>query len=401
MDSSSSSSATMATTGAVAALAVYMGVVQLLRFRRIWWMKRSLASKADAGEVFRQMAHLEFPFMVGKSLEFALFSTYAVPSISGLLHKTGEFRKHVGKRYDDTDLILREYYENGTDTNRSTTAMARTNAIHGIYAKEISNADMLFTLSLFVTEPAVWINRRGPCLLFGWRRCTDFEKEVLLIQMGEMGKSMGIKGVEAWKTWEDAYAFQTAYAEEHFRFASSNSAIAGVTVDLFVSPLPKPFQDAARWCVYALIEPPLLKAFGFPQAPLLLQWFLKATFLLRAAVIRFLMPPRPDFLDVRRTSPSDDAKENSADVLLKPNFCPFQDAQLGCLFYKNGYKIGELGTAVCPPGRLDEGLPSYTGSGGGGSGSVICKADGSPLELFPTPSDNGENNVGQETKKSA
>lgn len=37
--------------------------------------------------------------------------------------------------------------------------MGRLNAIHSIYAKEISNADMLFTLSLFITAPVEWINR--------------------------------------------------------------------------------------------------------------------------------------------------------------------------------------------------------------------------------------------------
>lgn len=69
-------------------------------------------------------------------------------------------------RYDQTDLILREYYESGTDSDRGSTAMARMNAIHGMYGKEISNADMLFTLSLFVTEPARWIDRQvasRPC----------------------------------------------------------------------------------------------------------------------------------------------------------------------------------------------------------------------------------------------
>ena len=64
------------------------------------------------------------------------------------------------ERYDDTDLLLREYSENSPDTARSKDAIDRVNAIHGMYAKQISNADMLFTLSLFITEPAVWIDRR-------------------------------------------------------------------------------------------------------------------------------------------------------------------------------------------------------------------------------------------------
>lgn len=55
--------------------------------------------------------------------------------------------------------MLREYHESGMDSDRSKTAMARLNFIHGTYSKEISNADMLFTLSLFICEPAKWIDR--------------------------------------------------------------------------------------------------------------------------------------------------------------------------------------------------------------------------------------------------
>lgn len=71
----------------------------------------------------------------------------------------GPVNGSVKKRYDDTDLILREYSENHPESARTMTAVARMNAIHGMYSKEISNSDMLFTLSLFITEPAKWIDR--------------------------------------------------------------------------------------------------------------------------------------------------------------------------------------------------------------------------------------------------
>lgn len=54
--------------------------------------------KADPSAVHRDFFMLEFPFMVNKALEFALFRTYGVPSISKLLRKTGKFNKCVGKR---------------------------------------------------------------------------------------------------------------------------------------------------------------------------------------------------------------------------------------------------------------------------------------------------------------
>lgn len=55
--------------------------------------------------------------------------------------------------------MLREHYERGTEGDRSNAAVKRLNAIHGMYEKEISNADMLFTLAQFVTAPATWIDR--------------------------------------------------------------------------------------------------------------------------------------------------------------------------------------------------------------------------------------------------
>ena len=55
----------------------------------------------------------EFPFDTTRSLEFALFRTFAAPSVSALLAQTGEFPQRAQKRYDDTDLILSEIIEHG------------------------------------------------------------------------------------------------------------------------------------------------------------------------------------------------------------------------------------------------------------------------------------------------
>lgn len=75
-------------------------------------------------------------------------------------------------RYDDTDLILREYWEDGVGGDRSEAAIGRLNAVHGMYEKEISNADMLFTLAQFATAPAIWIDRSedAAALLFARNR---------------------------------------------------------------------------------------------------------------------------------------------------------------------------------------------------------------------------------------
>ena len=70
---------------------------------------------ADYHEIYRQLATLEFRWDIYQALSFALFRTYAVPSIGQLLHSTGEFTARVQKRYDDTVLILDAVLEYGFD----------------------------------------------------------------------------------------------------------------------------------------------------------------------------------------------------------------------------------------------------------------------------------------------
>jgi hypothetical protein len=101
----------------------------------------------------------EFAWDIEKALEFALFGTYAVPSISGLLAPTGEFRDRTRKRYDDTELLLSEIAENGQESAWGRAAIARMNEMHGRF--RISNDDMLYVLSAFVVEPKRWIDRFG------------------------------------------------------------------------------------------------------------------------------------------------------------------------------------------------------------------------------------------------
>ena len=150
----------------------------------------------DAERDFERIAFLlsayEFPWDIERSLEFALFRTYAVPSISGLLARTGEFERRPRKRYDDTELILSEILENGLDSPRGRAALARMNAMHGRFA--IANADMLYVLSTFLFEPIRWLER------FGWRTLTDHEKQASLNYYRELGRAHGHPAASL-KTW--------------------------------------------------------------------------------------------------------------------------------------------------------------------------------------------------------
>ena len=72
---------------------------------------RTLDPEADHQRIVFLTTCYEFPFDTTRALEFALFRTYCVPSISSLLDRTGEFRNRPEKRYDDTDIIISELIE--------------------------------------------------------------------------------------------------------------------------------------------------------------------------------------------------------------------------------------------------------------------------------------------------
>jgi hypothetical protein len=73
---------------------------------------------ADHQRIVHLSTCYDFPFDTTRALEFALFRTFAVPAISALLDRTGEFAARAQKRYDDTDLIVSELLEWGYDTDR-------------------------------------------------------------------------------------------------------------------------------------------------------------------------------------------------------------------------------------------------------------------------------------------
>lgn len=73
---------------------------------------------------------------------------------------------------------------------RALKALARMNYIHGGYQKagKISQDDLLYTLSLFITEPITWVGK------YEWRAMTDMEKCAIGAFWKSIGDAMGIVG---------------------------------------------------------------------------------------------------------------------------------------------------------------------------------------------------------------
>ena len=121
----------------------YLTLVVFLRKRRL----RSIFAKyphitptsfasmtsEDAYLIQQQLGEMEFPFTFEKALQFALFRTYGIPTISKLLVHTGEFSEvqTAAKRYADTTVLVAEFIGYHPTNARSIEAIGRMNYIHG------------------------------------------------------------------------------------------------------------------------------------------------------------------------------------------------------------------------------------------------------------------------------
>lgn len=267
----------------------------------------TLDPRVDYERIYFLLCAYEFSWDIEKALEFALFRTYAVPSISGLLSFTGEFRKQTRKRYDDTELLLSEVAENGQDSESGEAAIARINDMHGRY--RISNNDMLYVLTTFVLEPVRWLER------FGKRSLSRTERDACVHYYRALGARMRIRDIP-----EDYAAFDRFnrdYEAANFRHAASNTEIGSLTRDLLLSMyLPGKLVPIARPAVHALCDPPLRAAMGFAAPPRWLERLMVAALVARSRILRLLPPRRRPRLITRRKRPT----------------------------YPAGYRINELGT---------------------------------------------------------
>ena len=275
--------------------------------RQITQRLATLDPSQDYEEITYLLQCYEFPWDYERALEFALFRTYAVPSISALLDKTGEFISRPRKRYDDTELILYEITENGFDSERGRAALQRMNRMHGRF--HIANEDFLYVLSTFVFEPIRWIER------FGWRSLQENEKQGLFRFYRELGRRMAIEDIP-----EDINSFELYnidYERTHFRYADANFRIGSATRDLLLGfYLPKFLWPIGKLFINAMMDDRLCVSFGFSKAPVFIQQFTKNLLKLRGKLLKYWPERRTPRLGTRIKRPT----------------------------YPDGYRIEELGT---------------------------------------------------------
>jgi hypothetical protein len=257
---------------------------------------RSLDPETEHCRIIHLMTGYEFPWDVVRALEVALMRTFCSPSVSALLNRTGEFRRHGQKRYDDTALLIAEFMHHGYDSERGTQAIAHMNKIHGLY--QIANDDFLFVLSTFVFLPARWVDD------FGWRRSTENERQALYYFFKAVGERMKIQNIPP--SLEDFRLWTMNYEQKHFEPNDTNTAVGNATVNIVKGWMPgiaKPFVLPVMKC---LLDDSMLGALGYSRPPVVLRSIVRGAMKLRALGLHKITFKRyPSFLTIEpnRTYP--------------------------------------------------------------------------------------------------
>ncbi len=251
--------------------------------RRDHWQRKiaELDPETDFEEISRIISYYEFPWDVQQSLSFALFRTYAVPSIGRLLYDTDQFTGDTQKRHDDTALVLESVLDEGMESQKGRSAVRRMNQMHGSY--DISNDDMRYVLATFVVIPQRWIRD------YGWRKGVEAEKIAAVRYYQRLGRLMGIKDIPA--DFAEFEELLDTYEDEHFAYDDKSRAVADATLNLLVSFYPRIFAKGTNLFSRALMDDHLLKAFGYKKPPRPVVWLSRASLRMRGRIVRF-MPPR-------------------------------------------------------------------------------------------------------------
>ena len=236
-----------------------------------------------------------FPWDIERSLELALFNTYAIPTISGLLARTGEFAERPRKRYDDTELILAEIGENGLESERGQAALGRMNAMHRRF--KIANEDYLYVLSTFVLNPIDWLAK------YGRRQLTEREQAAWFNYYAALGRSMGIAGIPT--TLDDLRTFRERVEAERMVFAPSNRIVADATLNLLLGMYIPPWLNRlGRPILLALCDDRLVTAIGRKPQPAWLRALVASAMRLRSRFLSLLPENRSLRLITRRRTPT-------------------------------------------------------------------------------------------------
>ncbi|KAJ7471896.1 hypothetical protein FB451DRAFT_1251338 [Mycena latifolia] len=286
---------------------VYLCVVRSLRWRRYNAIHKKYSAKSlsgtltpeEAQEVLQLSMMYDMPTLSEYSLAFALFKTYAIPTISKLLSDTKQLGSQalVARRYADTEILIATWMAcplagrlvnadpaSPANDPRASIALARTNWLHSKY--KISNEDYLFTLGLFMFEPATWAAR------YGWRPLSPLEQYASFVYWSEVGRKMNIKNIPG--TPEEFRAWLLAYEKEYMVPAQTNHDVAKHTTNELLFMVPEKFglRSFFEGITTSLLEDRVRIAMMQPEAPKYAIYLVRGLLGMIAFTTRHLLLPR-------------------------------------------------------------------------------------------------------------
>ncbi|ADG78861.1 ER-bound oxygenase mpaB/mpaB'/Rubber oxygenase catalytic domain-containing protein OS=Tsukamurella paurometabola (strain ATCC 8368 / DSM / CCUG 35730 /CIP 100753 / JCM 10117 / KCTC 9821 / NBRC 16120 / NCIMB 702349/ NCTC 13040) OX=521096 GN=Tpau_2252 PE=4 SV=1 [Tsukamurella paurometabola] len=239
-----------------------------------------LDPQVDYHRIYRDLTTLEFPWDFTQALGFALFRTYAVPSIGQLLHRTREFEERTQKRYDDTALLLEVPLLHGFDDERGRAAVRRINQMHKMY--DISNDDMRYVLATFVVVPKRWIDD------YGWRRLTDAEVQASVLYYRDLGRHMAIADMP--ESYEGFAHLMDEYESEHYAYDDGARKVADATLELMASFQPALVRPAVDVFSRSVMDDRLLRAFRYRRPNPIARMLSRGGLKVRAAIVARMAP---------------------------------------------------------------------------------------------------------------
>ncbi|KAL1890057.1 hypothetical protein Sste5346_008493 [Sporothrix stenoceras] len=308
---------------AITLFAVYVAVCHLLRYRRMRAMHRqhdhtypdrdsyAKMTSDDAQAILATIQQREFPFMYTLAIEFGIFKTYGIPTISRVVGATRAVTDPLpaAKRAADTLVIMSEFSVNPPTSTRALQAIARMNWMHSKYmaAGQIRNADLLYTLSACITEPIRFIER------YEWRPLSELERCALGVFWMGLGDAMGIDygptaekglGVEGLaggkdRSWRDGLEFVDAisawaleYERNVMRPFPANIPPARRLTSMLLQLVPTSFQPFCVEAMTVLMNDRMREAFAYADPGLAACLVTYGGLAMRRFVLRHLALPR-------------------------------------------------------------------------------------------------------------
>ncbi|KAI1121027.1 hypothetical protein F5Y10DRAFT_282820 [Nemania abortiva] len=217
------------------------------------------------------MSEHEFPKTFSAAIGIVFFKAEGIPSIAKLVagaaqrspsSSKGSSKPRPGASTTPGALLGRP----GSTATR--TAIDRVNYIHSLYrpSGKMSDADLLYVLSLFALEPLRCIQR------FEWRGPTPEERCALATLLKALGEELQIPfdrlpsceaGFRDALHWlEELEAWGVEYGRRNREVSPESVFLAQKQFEAWLGNVPSPLKGVARGLLAALFEPGVRRAMG-------------------------------------------------------------------------------------------------------------------------------------------